>query len=68
MPNAAARCPRREALSTRFTTMSVEELRAHKKSMMAEHGVTELLFQLGLADPVAKRKMVSLLVEAIVDL
>lgn len=57
-----------DALSTRFTTMSVEELRAHMKSMMAENGVTELLFQLGLADPVAKRKMVSLLVEAIVDL
>ncbi|MCB5205124.1 MsnO8 family LLM class oxidoreductase [Neorhizobium sp. T786] len=69
---ALAQCggsvPPVDALSTRFTTMSVEELRAHMKSMMAENGVTELLFRLGLADPVAKRKMVSLLVEAVADL
>lgn len=45
--------------------MSMADLHARIQMMKEEHGVTEPLFRLGLADPIAKRKMISLLVEAL---
>ncbi|MCK4206871.1 hypothetical protein J3U99_19005 [Brucella pituitosa] len=48
--------------------MSIKELHAHMQVMKEEHGVTEPLFLLDLADPIAKRKMISLLGEALADL
>lgn len=64
----AGQIPPKDELSTRFTTMSVSELRDHMVMMRDQHGVTELLFRLGLSDPQEKQKMVSLLVKAIADL
>ena len=57
-----------DELSTRFTTMSVDELRAHMTRMKRDHGVCELMFRLGLADPVEKRRMVTRLVAAVADI
>lgn len=48
--------------------MSIGELHAHMQMMKEEHGVTEPLFRLDHADPITKRKMISLLVEALADL
>lgn len=62
------RVPPVDHLSGRFSTLSVSELRNHMKQMRDAYGVTELLFRLGLADPVEKKRMVTRLVEATADL